>query len=1251
VILDFTGYLAERAEEFTGREWVIDAVTAWRVDPTGERCFLIIGEPGVGKTAVAARLAAEARWVDAMHFCSARDRRWINPRTFAESVSDQLAATKPAFATALLRRSAPNVAIQQTVAGDNVGRLVGVETLVVDGSAEDVFDRLVRAPIEAVTEPTILLIDALDESLAYSGSVTIADLVAQSEHLPQPVRFVLTCRPLPDLVRMLRRSGARECVLSARDGPSRDLALHDVERYVARLAPSFELAPELSVPQFVAAVRDRSGGNFLYTRHLLHNLEQQDGPVTRAAISGLPRSLNGVYLDFLHHLAGQAQGQRYREISAVLSILAVAQQPLDEDRIAWFTRLPAATVRGALTDLRQFLHTDDTMPAAARTYALYHTSFGDLMLDRDRAEEYWVDGRTAHHAIADAYLDAHRGDWSGCDDYGLNSLATHLYEAGDVGPLQSLLDAAWIAERRARRNGGYDGVLGDLDLAWRAAEHADLSAVAAGRPAQHLADEVRWALAVASVGTGVLPTTLLRELAFTGVWTAEQALGYARLYRSVPDRAEALAGLAAALPEPLRGDARREAVAIAEGLVAAGLESAAVRRVAVLAGLIPLLPLDLRRRSARAALGNARQLSDERRVALGNIGYYGSEFGELSQRTGLRSSALEQIAAALERAGWPGDETELRAELQRVFGLPDEAAFNEATTSLLARLTDASPPEAEYARPEPVTDARRDDVRRQLAEAARQPINDIELRAATGSALAGPRPFTGTALEGASATSERSPSVARAGWPAAAMDDPAATLGELIRTAPSPYSASNVTDQAAPYQAAVLTALAGHLPAGLMMEALEFAERISEPAARFRAVRALGPFLTEPALRSVIARIQPDSRDVARRLASLTDVMPGPLLLEALTAVRRTDDDTRVAGLAVLASHLPEPQASGVASALAEWLATIDTANPAGRDALAAAAGYLPASLAARGFAALRAAAQAADGWFGPDRQIVTAILALARYLTGPDRTEALRLVQTAAEGSTWRTWSWGSMDAQSSIFAALDLGRELPPSPERDQILRTLAHQAIVEARTATYGRNYETWNLRYRIGLFIVLLPHLPEPYRSEAAEIVVRMIVDKSTEPLPVHQTASLAAYLPAQLLSAAERAITEAPLPLFLPEESLAAALDIARQRANTDWLFAVADRGLLPECLTVAGEMGGPLLRIELITRHAHQLSKFPPPELYDVWTATLHDLAGFERPLLLLYLRDMGPIITALSGPDGVTAVADAIEVVANIWP
>ena len=1262
--LDFTGYLAERTDEFTGREWLFDAVAAWYADPGSERCFLLTGEPGAGKTAVAAYLASTAGFLDAVHFCSARDRRWINPRTFAESVSRQVAARKPAFAAALATRSAPNVTIQQAVSGANTGSVVGVETLVVDAEPEDVFDRLVREPLEAVTDPVVILVDALDESLYYSGQVTIADLVAQSAYLRPTVRFLLTCRPDPDLLRLLGALSPRLCPMSPRDGSGYDLVLHDVERYVARLAGTVRLAPDLPQQALVAAVRDRSGGNFLYTRHLMHNLREQVVPVTRAALSLLPGSLDGVYLDFLRRLRSQMQREqeRYGEIAAVLAILAVVQQPADERRLAWYTGLAPAVVRRALARLRQYLLTDETASATARTFALYHASFGELLLDAERAEEYWIDGAAAHQTIARAYHEAHGDDWSDCDDYGLNYLATHLFEAGDATALQALVDAAWITERRKRRNGGYDGVLSDVELAWRAAESSDRSAVVAGRPAALLAQELRWALTVASIGTRVLPTDLLARLASAGIWAPEQALSYARLSRSEPDRIDGLVRLALAIPEPLRGEARREALAAASSLPASGLQSASERRASALAGILPLLPPELRAQAAIGALSNARQLRDERRVAGGYGLHYRSGPGELFQHTGLRSTALSRLAGALADAGWPPDEAEaLRSELRRVCDMTGDAAFEEAAADLFARLPDtpllrATPASHDLNPAAAPTEADQQEARRQLAEATAKTIGDTDQRAETAAALTSGGPAAGARVSSPSASPGEIVARAMRGqslsaFPSAAKDDPVGRLVELIRTAPPFYGGMDEYPIAGPYQSVVLTELAPQLPGDTLADALSFAGRIADPDAR--AQRALVRFMTEPQLRTALER-RPDHRGVAGWLALLADRLSRSLLLDALAMAEGIEDDAaRTAALAVLLPHLPEPEAGQAAASVRTWLTTTAAAGGLEGAAFLQVALHLPRSLASEAFTLLHESVSPYPDYAHWPRWSFaeTAMLALARQLPAPERAEAVRYAQAAADSGCWQGSISGSADAQATVAGALHLAAGLPDSPERERLVGTLAGKAIAAARAAQYGRGYESWNLRYQIALLILLLPHLPEPHLSSAAEEAVRMIVDRFADPLETNLTKALAAYLPEHLIPAIEPAITRTPVPLYLPEQLLPTALTVARQRGNTDWLFAIAERGLIVECLAAADEVGGPLLRVQLVTKHAHRLTRLPLPTLQEVYAATLHALARLDRPQFLSHLRDLGPILTALGGPPAILAAVHVMNEVATTWP
>jgi hypothetical protein len=89
----------------------------WLASDRGSRLFLIIGEPGSGKTAIAARLFGYSKgsfdppaaakcirpdFLSAAHFCSARDAGWIDPLRFVQSISHQLAQRYLAFRAALL---------------------------------------------------------------------------------------------------------------------------------------------------------------------------------------------------------------------------------------------------------------------------------------------------------------------------------------------------------------------------------------------------------------------------------------------------------------------------------------------------------------------------------------------------------------------------------------------------------------------------------------------------------------------------------------------------------------------------------------------------------------------------------------------------------------------------------------------------------------------------------------------------------------------------------------------------------------------------------------------------------------------------------------------------------------------------------------------------------------------------------------------------------------------------------------------
>ena len=105
-------YVAERAGAFVGREWVLAQVRSFLSGPPGT--FLLRGDPGTGKTAVAARLAqascgrldaadsllppVRGGVISAAVFCRAGK---ATVPELAQRLSDQLVASVDGFADAL----------------------------------------------------------------------------------------------------------------------------------------------------------------------------------------------------------------------------------------------------------------------------------------------------------------------------------------------------------------------------------------------------------------------------------------------------------------------------------------------------------------------------------------------------------------------------------------------------------------------------------------------------------------------------------------------------------------------------------------------------------------------------------------------------------------------------------------------------------------------------------------------------------------------------------------------------------------------------------------------------------------------------------------------------------------------------------------------------------------------------------------------------------------------------------------------
>ncbi|MFC1878749.1 hypothetical protein ACFLZW_02435 [Chloroflexota bacterium] len=453
-----------------------------------ERTFLITGDAGSGKSTVMAWLYGDgsapsdleerkqlvqirAR-AKAIHYCAANDVSTISPRSFAESIANQLTRTVKGFGEALKaaledQRQITGVAHAGTAARGASLTGVHIEQINLGGLGDmNSFDRAFVAPLQNLYEngynqPLLILVDALDEAETYDGTrlhLLLSNL--NPDKLPPQVRILASTRSDRRVLKYYDEAPHFDLVNDAPHNQDEPGSVMDIQNHIrAQLARD---APELGEKdrnQLARHISAAAEGIFLYAVMLLPDLLPRLHEIEDLGEFPLPKGLSGLYADFFDRELGEDSERWYERFKPLLGLIAVAQGAgLTKDQIELITKKDP---EHALLICIQYLK--GKFPDGP--FQVFHRSLTEFLLENPENENYKINAAKMHKRIADFYWKTHRTNWQGCDPYGLSHLPVHLSGAGETERLRALLlDFDWL-QAKISAFGHTIEYVNDLDLA------------------------------------------------------------------------------------------------------------------------------------------------------------------------------------------------------------------------------------------------------------------------------------------------------------------------------------------------------------------------------------------------------------------------------------------------------------------------------------------------------------------------------------------------------------------------------------------------------------------------------------------------------------------------------------------------------------------------------------------------------------------------------------------------------------------
>ncbi|KIM22388.1 hypothetical protein M408DRAFT_290934, partial [Serendipita vermifera MAFF 305830] len=348
----------------------LQAIRHWASnDNAGNRMFCLLDVAGSGKSTVAKTMAdqwtKEERLV-ARFFFSRDTAETMSTKSFCSTVANAFAAINPNFKTSMKKYM----------------KLPDWKLL----PFEQQFEGLVAGPLKKAKQPSILMIDALDECGKENGvRGTLLETLRTQFHSVQFLHIFVTGRPEPDIKRWaVEEMGVRYTNFAQLEGDN-----NDVELYIRSRLHGLSNVQDRLYP----VIRD-ADGLFIWARIACDLLLQTIDPNSLLEILG-----EEVSLDYLYEVALK-QSMPVDSVSqsimtTVLEMILAAREPLSIAQLDRLSPQPGIVepVVGRLSSL--LLHQDREDPIR-----LLHATLREFLTSQKKAGRYYIQPGLGHYRLA-----------------------------------------------------------------------------------------------------------------------------------------------------------------------------------------------------------------------------------------------------------------------------------------------------------------------------------------------------------------------------------------------------------------------------------------------------------------------------------------------------------------------------------------------------------------------------------------------------------------------------------------------------------------------------------------------------------------------------------------------------------------------------------------------------------------------------------------------------------------------------------